>query len=964
MSDFISVRGARVHNLKNIDVDIPKGKFTVVTGLSGSGKSSLAFDTIYAEGQRRYMESLSSYARQFLELQDKPDVDEITGLSPTIAIDQKTASTNPRSTVGTVTEIYDSMRVLYARAGQAHCPECHVAVTEQTIEQIADSVLKTVDQSDVFLLAPMVRGQKGEHKMVLSAAEQAGYKSARYDGLLMDIDELSAMRKDKKKIHDIDIVIARFSEGQDVSRDAMLDTLKIALDLGNGMVTLLRDDTGEDKLYSLALVCPECARSLPSLQPNMFSFNSPHGACPDCTGLGVKLILEPELVVPNKRLTLAEGAVKPWSRIAGNSTAYLKLLEVVGRKHKFDIHTPLNKFSASKLQLILNGTDKEEYTVGGKKVAFHGVIGMLDAKYKETDSDYVRKELETYMRSMQCPECDGKRLRAESLVVKVAGKHIHELVQIPLDELSSFFDDVSKDVNSADLSEIEQKVIASVRREVTRRLDNLINVGLSYLTLDRSAVTLSGGESQRVRLATQLGTGLSGVIYILDEPSIGLHQRDNEKLIDTIKTLRDGENTVIVVEHDLAMMRAADHIIDVGPGAGVYGGEIIAQGTAEDLAMCKESLTGDYLTGRKFIPVPVKRRRPIKEKISIVGATAFNLKNVDVDIPLGVMVCVTGVSGSGKSTLVLDILGKALSKHFYRAKDYPAAHKAITGIENIDKVVTVDQSPIGRTPRSNPATYTGVFTTIRELYAGTPEAQMRGFDAGKFSFNVKGGGRCEACGGDGMQRIEMQFMPDVYVDCHECHGRRYNSEALEIHYKQQNIADVLNMTVEEGRRFFTNTPAIYDKLNVLHEVGLGYIKLGQSATTLSGGEAQRVKLATELSRRATGKTLYILDEPTTGLHFDDIKRLLDVLDRLVKKGNTVLMVEHDLDVVRSSDYVIDMGPDGGIRGGMLVAQGTPEDIMQCRESITGQYLRDEMNRPYTKTGKAVAVKKVAGKVRA
>ena len=960
MSDYISVRGARVHNLKNIDVDIPKNKFTVVTGLSGSGKSSLAFDTIYAEGQRRYMESLSSYARQFLELQDKPDVDAITGLSPTIAIDQKTASTNPRSTVGTVTEIYDSMRVLFARAGQAHCPECHIPVTEQTVEQISDAILVTIKSTDVFVLAPMVHGQKGEHKQVLMAADQSGYHSARYDGLLMDMEELIAMRKDKKKLHDIDIVIARFSEGQEVTRESMLEIMKTALDLGNGMITVMRDDTGEDKLYSQALVCPECNRSLPSLQPNMFSFNSPHGACPECTGLGVKLVLEADLVIPNKRLTLAEGAVKPWSRIAGNSTAYLKMLEIVGKKHKFDVHTPLNKFSASKLRLILNGTDKEEYVVSGKKAIFPGILGMLDAKYRDTDSDYVRKELETYMRSMTCPECDGRRLRQESLAVTVAGKHVDELVRVPLDELKIFFDGVTTDDKASDLTEIETKVIDNVRREVTRRLENLINVGLSYLTLDRSAVTLSGGESQRVRLATQLGTGLSGVIYILDEPSIGLHQRDNDKLIDTMKTLRDGENTVIVVEHDEAMMRAADHIIDVGPGAGVYGGEIIAQGTAEDLARCEESLTGQYMTGKKTIPIPVKRRKPKKERIKIIGADAFNLKNVDVDIPLGVMVCVTGVSGSGKSTLVLDILGKALSKHFYRAKDYPASHKDIKGIENIDKVVTVDQSPIGRTPRSNPATYTGVFTTIRELYAGTPEAQMRGFDAGKFSFNVKGGGRCEPCGGDGMQRIEMQFMPDVYVDCSECRGKRYNSEALEINYKQMNIADVLAMTVEEARRFFSGTPAIYDKLNVLHEVGLGYIKLGQSATTLSGGEAQRVKLATELSRRATGKTLYILDEPTTGLHFDDIKRLLDVLERLVKKGNTVLMVEHDLDVVRSSDWVIDMGPDGGSRGGMVVAEGTPEDIAKSKESITGIYLKEAQK---TAAARKAAINKLEPKAK-
>lgn len=965
MSNAISVRGARVHNLKNINVDIPKGKFTVVTGLSGSGKSSLAFDTIYAEGQRRYMESLSSYARQFLEMQDKPDVDSIEGLSPTIAIDQKTASTNPRSTVGTVTEVYDSMRVLFARAGVAHCPECHIPVVEQTLEQIVDKVRVMIKDTDVFLMAPVVRSQKGEHKQALIAAEAAGFDSARYDGLLMDVEELITMRKDKKKPHDIDVVVARYSEGQEVTDEGLTANVKQALDLGNGMVTVMRDDTGEDILMSQALVCPDCQRSLPSLEPNMFSFNSPHGACPDCTGLGVKLVLEPDLVIPNQRLTLAEGAVKPWSRIAGNSTSYLKLLEVVGAKYKFDIHTPLQKLSESKRRLILNGTGGEEHTVGGKTVTFNGVVGMLEDKYRETDSEYVRKELETYMRKMTCPECSAKRLKAESLAVKVAGRHIYELVNLPLDELLAVFEklEVEREETSESLTEIERKVIENVNREVIHRLKNLINVGLGYLTLDRSAVSLSGGESQRVRLATQLGTDLSGVIYILDEPSIGLHQRDNDKLIETMKTLRDIGNTVIVVEHDEAMMMAADHIIDVGPGAGTYGGEVIAAGTAKDLMNCEESLTGQYMSGKKALATP-KKRRPMKktQKITIQGASAYNLQDVTVEIPLGQLVCVTGVSGSGKSTLILDILGKALAKHFYRAKAYPSEHKSIKGIKNIDKVVTVDQSPIGRTPRSNPATYTGVFTAIRDLFAGVPEARMRGFDAGKFSFNVKGGGRCETCGGDGMKRIEMQFMPDVYVECPDCRGKRYNSEALEIHYKQKNIADVLDMTVEEARRFFAETPAIYDKLNVLHEVGLGYIRLGQSATTLSGGEAQRVKLATELSRRSTGKTLYILDEPTTGLHFDDVKRLLDVLNRLVDKGNTVLLVEHDLDVIRAADHVIDMGPDGGVRGGQVVAVGTPEEIQKSKDSITGRYLKEELKRKgAAKVVKAPKKKPVAKK---
>ncbi len=939
-TDVIRVRGARAHNLKNVSVDIPKEAFTVVTGLSGSGKSSLAFDTIYAEGQRRYMESLSSYARQFLEMQDKPDVDEISGLSPTIAIDQKTASTNPRSTVGTVTEIYDSLRILFARAGQAHCPETGEAVTEQTPEQIAAKVLEVAEEADVVVLSPVVREQRGEHKQVMVAAEASGYQEARYDGLFMDLEELANMRKDKKKPHDIEIVIERLEAGAPLRRDTARELVNKALELGNGKLILFREDTGEDLLLSQGMYCATSGISIPSLEPNMFSFNSPHGACSGCTGLGLKLVLEPNLVVPNQRLTLAEGAVKPWSRIAGNSTSYLKVLEVVGQRYKFDIHTPLNKLSESKVRLILRGTGGEEFAVAGKTVVFPGVLGMLEQKYHETDSDYVRKELETYMRSMPCVECEGKRLNPISLGVTVAGKTISDLVCLPLDELLEWFHHVEakKEKGGRALTEIERKVIANVKREVVHRLENLINVGLSYLTLDRSAVTLSGGESQRVRLATQLGTDLTGVIYILDEPSIGLHACDNDKLIRTMEALRDAGNTVIVVEHDAAMMRAADHVVDVGPGAGVYGGEIVAEGTLKDLEKCAESLTGQYMAGKKAIKLPKKYRAVGKQAITIVGATAFNLKNVTVEIPLGNLVCVTGVSGSGKSTLILDILGKALAKQFYRAKEFPSAHKEITGTGNIDKVVTVDQSPIGRTPRSNPATYTGVFTAIRELYAATSEAKMRGFDAGKFSFNVKGGGRCEACGGDGMQRIEMQFMPDVYVDCAECHGKRYNAEALEIHHKGKTIADVLSMTVEEARRFFATEPAICDKLTVLHEVGLGYVQLGQSATTLSGGEAQRVKLATELSRRATGKTLYILDEPTTGLHFDDINRLLDVLNQLVDKGNTVILVEHDLDVVAASDYVIDLGPEGGVRGGEVVAIGSPTEIVKIKESQTGAHL--------------------------
>lgn len=947
MKDAIQIRGARVHNLKNIDVDIPKGKLVVVTGLSGSGKSSLAFDTVYAEGQRRYMESLSSYARQFLELQDKPDVDEIRNLSPTIAIDQKSSSHNPRSTVGTVTEIYDYLRVLFARAGRPHCPKCGQLVVEQTRESIAEKIIELVGKTALNLFAPVIISQKGEHKQALIAAENAGFKRIRYDGLEMDLDEAIRMRKDKNKAHSIDIQINSFVFAEQLTKVRLLDILKKALDYGNGLVLVVREDSGDEILFSESFACPSCHINLPKPEPRMFSFNSPFGACTECTGLGVKLVLEPDLVIPNKRLTFAEGAVKPWTRIAGNQTSYIKMLEQVGKKHRFSINTPVQKIPKAKLDIALYGTGDELHKFNGCEVPYSGIVGQLEEKYKTTDSDYVRGELETYMRTMICPSCEGRRLRPEVLAVKLGDKNIADVVNMSIEDMSGFFEELEKKETNKDkkkkagLSETETLVVARVKKEVNARLHNLLDVGLGYLTLDRGAMTLSGGEAQRVRLSSQLNASLSGVIYILDEPSIGLHPRDNDKLIETIKSLKALGNTVIVVEHDEAMMDAADYVIDIGPGAGEYGGEIIAAGTAAALKKDKDSLTGQYLSGAKKIDLPKKYRKGSGKKITIHGARAFNLKDISVDIPLSKLVCLTGVSGSGKSTLILDILGKALSKKFYRAKAYPGEHDKISGTANIDKVVAVDQSPIGRTPRSNPATYTGVFTAIRDLFAAQHEAKMRGFDAGKFSFNVKGGGRCEGCGGDGMKRIEMQFMPDVYVECSDCRGQRYNHEALEVYYKDKTIADVLNMTVEEARRFFASNQLIFDKLNVLHDVGLGYIKLGQSATTLSGGEAQRVKLATELGRRATGKTLYILDEPTTGLHFEDIKRLLGVLHLLVDKGNTVLIIEHNLDVVKQADWIIDMGPGGGSKGGLIIAEGTPKDLVKkLKVSSTGQYLKN------------------------
>ncbi|MCA9390705.1 MAG: excinuclease ABC subunit UvrA [Candidatus Magasanikbacteria bacterium] len=942
--NVLSVRGARVHNLKNVSLDLPKNAFIVMTGLSGSGKSSLAFDTIHAEGQRRYMESMSSYARQFMEMQDKPDLDAIEGLSPTIAIDQKTTSNNPRSTVGTTTEMYDFLRVLFARAGRPHCPKCDALVSEQSPQAMAEDLMKRVKKHPITVLAPVIREKKGEHKVVLQSLKQRGFQEVRFDGTLVDIAELSKTKIDKTKEHTIEVITGRFDKSSSLVIDVALLAVKQAVELANGTLIFLNEENGDEQLLSCSLFCSVCELSLPPIEPRLFSFNSPHGACPACTGLGTKLVLEPELVIPNKKLTIAQGAIKPWARMAGNQSTQLKLIEEVGKKYGFSINDAIQTFSAKAIKVLFYGTGEEHFEVGEKEFVFEGVLAMLETKHRETDSEYLQKELETYMRVLTCPDCKGARLCRTALSVSLMNKRIADLVTMPLDELQTFFELFVKNEKKIDLLPHERAVMKQVSTEVTKRLKHLLDVGLDYLTLDRSSMSLSGGESQRVRLAAQLGSELSGVIYILDEPSIGLHPRDNDKLIGTIKRLRDLGNTVIVVEHDEEVMKAADWIVDIGPGAGEYGGHIIAEGTLAQIKKAKDSKTGQYLAGKHGIEAPAKRRKGNGKHLTIKGASAYHLKNVDCQIPLGKLVCISGVSGSGKSTLILDILGRALSSHFYNTKDPIAEHKRIDGMEYIDKVVTVDQSPIGRTPRSNPATYTGVFTAIRDLFTEMPEAKARGFDAGKFSFNVKGGGRCEACSGDGSIQISMQFMPDVYVECHECHGQRYNAEALEVRYRGKTIADILHMTVEEAKRFFLDQPAIYDKIAVLEEVGLGYVRLGQSATTLSGGEAQRVKLSTELSRRSTGKTLYILDEPTTGLHFEDMQRLLQVLQALVDKGNTVLVIEHNTDIMKAADWMIDMGPDGGLRGGQIMAQGTPEEVAKSKTSKTAPYLRQVLRR--------------------
>lgn len=963
--DKIVIRGARVHNLKNINLELPRNKLVVLTGLSGSGKSSLAFDTIYAEGQRRYVESLSAYARQFLGLMDKPDVDQIEGLSPAISIDQKSTTHNPRSTVGTVTEIYDYLRLLYARIGIPHCPKCGRVVSKQTVEQIVESIEKLPKGTKVMILAPVIRDQKGEHKHLLAEIRKAGYVRVRFDGLVYTIDEAEDLRVDKQKKHRVEVVVDRLTIGQDAAeheedsqKTRLYESVESALKLGEGLVIIqpLKPSStepvpdGEEMMFSEHFACSYDGTNLPDLEPRNFSFNSPHGACPGCTGLGTKLEIDPDLVIPNKRLTVAEGAIRPWSRTSSNQTWYYRILEAVARENKFSLDVPVEKLPKPALDLVLYGSGDARFDVnnasGTGKVrefltGYEGVIPNLMRRYRETDSDYMRAEIERYMRVYSCPVCGGKRLKPEVLGVAVGGRNLAEVTDLSIERAIEFFNDLgnprAKDA-ALQLSERERKISHQILKEIRNRLTFLHNVGLDYLTLDRSASTLAGGEAQRIRLATQIGSSLVGVLYILDEPSIGLHQRDNDKLIQTLKRLRDLGNTVIVVEHDRNTILEADEVVDIGPGAGEHGGEVIAQGNPKAIMANINSLTGKYLTGKLRIDQPTAYRRGNGKFLTIKGATAYNLKNVTVDIPLGKFVCITGVSGSGKSTLMTDILARALNFHFYNAKDLPAAHEEITGLEELDKVIDIDQSPIGRTPRSNPATYTGVFTYVRDLFTQVPEAKIRGYGPGRFSFNVKGG-RCEACEGDGVVRIEMHFLPDVYVECEECKGQRYNSQALEITYKTKTIADVLDMTVEEAMKFFEHIPAVHQKLKTLFDVGLGYVHLGQSATTLSGGEAQRVKLAAELSRRATGRTLYILDEPTTGLHFDDVKRLLGVVNQLVDKGNTVLIIEHNLDVIKCADWIIDLGPEGGSGGGKVVATGTPADIAKVAASYTGQYLK-------------------------
>ena len=950
MQNKIEIRGAKVHNLKNVSLDIPRDKLVVITGLSGSGKSSLAFDTLYAEGQRRYVESLSSYARQFLGLMDKPDVERIDGLSPAISIDQKSTTRNPRSTVGTVTEIYDYLRLLFSRIGVPHCPQCGQKVTKQTVDQIVQRILEIPAQTKIMILAPVIKDKKGEHKHVMEEIKKAGYSRIRVDGNSYSLDEAEDLDLDKKKKHSLEVVIDRLVvDGSKSLKQRLSESTETALDLGEGIIYIQKADQEEDLVFSESFSCPKCGINLMEIEPRNFSFNSPHGACPACTGLGTKLEVDPKLIIPNPRLSLAEGAIRPWSRTSSSQTWYFRILEAVAKDNDFSTRVPVKDLSKKQLDMVLYGTGSQKYTMeygndrfeGDYHSTYEGVIPNLERRYKETESDYIRTEIERYMRVLPCPVCRGKRLKKEVLAVTVADLNISEVTGLTIEQSSDFFKKLAQYSNNKNnlLNKREQKISKQILKEINTRLEFLHNVGLDYLTLDRAASTLAGGEAQRIRLATQIGSSLMGVIYILDEPSIGLHQRDNARLIDTLKNLRDLGNTVIVVEHDQNTIMEADEVIDIGPGAGEHGGMVVAQGTPAKIAKSTKSITGHYLSGKKKIELPKTYRQGNGKEIIIFKASEFNLNNIDVHIPLGKLVCITGVSGSGKSTLMEEILAKALRQHFYNAKDLPGQHKKIEGLTHLDKVIDIDQSPIGRTPRSNPATYTGVFTYIRDLFTKVPEAKIRGYKAGRFSFNVKGG-RCEACEGEGMVKIEMHFLPDVYVECQECKGQRYNQQALEIHYRGKNIADVLDMTVEEASHFFVNIPAIHNKLKTLYDVGLGYIHLGQPATTLSGGEAQRIKLATELSRHSTGKTLYILDEPTTGLHFDDVKRLLNVLNRLVDKGNTVLIIEHNLDVIKSADWVIDLGPEGGDKGGEIVAKGTPAEIVKVKKSYTGQFLKE------------------------
>lgn len=936
---WIRVKGARVHNLKNIDVTLPRNQLVVVTGLSGSGKSSLAFDTIYAEGQRRYMESLSAYARQFLGQMDKPDVDAIEGLSPAISIDQKTTSRNPRSTVGTVTEIYDYLRLLFARVGRPHCPVHGIEIRAQTVQQMVDRILEYPERTKLQILAPVVRGRKGEHVKLLENIARQGYVRVRVDGEVRHLSEEIKLEKNKK--HTIEVVVDRIVLKEGIA-SRLADSLETALDLAHGQVVV--DLIGaEELLFSSTLACPECGFSIEELSPRLFSFNSPFGACSHCDGLGSRLEVDPDLVIPDRSKSINEGAIAPWE--GSSSTYYEQLLEAVCTHFDIDRDVPFEDLPEEKQRLLLYGSGGERFLFRYKSdfgpvreqyVPFEGIIPQLERRYKETSSDYTRSLLESYFSQRPCPKCKGARLKPEALAVTVGGRNIDEVTRLSVTEAAQF-------MANLDLTEKERHIAQMILREIQERLGFLINVGLDYLTLNRSAGTLSGGEAQRIRLATQVGSKLTGVLYVLDEPSIGLHQRDNERLIRTLEQMRDLGNTLIVVEHDEDTMLAADHLLDIGPGAGAHGGQVVAQGTPEEVMANPNSLTGQYLSGKKFIPLPATRRQPNGKWLEIKGARENNLKNINVKIPLGVFTCVTGVSGSGKSTLVNEILLKALLREYYRSKVKPGLHDEIKGLEHLDKVVNIDQSPIGRTPRSNPATYTGVFDDIREVFSQTTEAKMRGYKKGRFSFNVKGG-RCEACRGDGIIKIEMHFLPDVYVPCEVCKGKRYNRETLEVTYKGKTIADVLDMTVDEACAFFENIPRIKRKLQTLQDVGLGYIRLGQPATTLSGGEAQRVKLASELHRRSTGRTLYILDEPTTGLHIEDIRRLLDVLMRLVEAGDSVLVIEHHLDVIKVADHVIDLGPEGGEKGGQIVAEGTPEEICLVEGSYTGRYLAPVLER--------------------
>ena len=963
--EFILVKGAREHNLKNIDVAIPREKLVVITGVSGSGKSSLAFDTIYAEGQRRYVESLSAYARQFLGRMDKPDVDYIEGLSPAISIDQKGVSHNPRSTVGTVTEIYDYLRLLFARVGTPHCPKCGQPVERQTVQQIVDAIMSLEPESRILLLAPKVRRKKGEHKEVFEAARKAGFVRVRVNGTVHLLDELDDLNLNKQKWHYIEVVVDRLVIREDTELSRVSESVETALREGEGVVQAVVED-GEELIFSEQFACVGCGTGLSEIEPRTFSFNSPHGACTECTGLGYKLEVEPDLVISNKSLSLSEGAIAPWSRSGPSSGWYVSLLESIARAHGFSAKVPVRELTQDQLNLVLYGNGSKKVTIRHRThrgrvyswdTSFEGVIPNLERRYKQTESDHTRQEIERYMAARTCRACDGKRLRPEALSVMVCDLGIMDVTSKNIGQALEWVREIDPDQPldhpRRTLSAREKTIGNQILKEIEGRLRFLENIGLDYISLDRTARTLSGGEAQRVRLATQIGSGLTGVLYVCDEPTVGLHPHDDHRLIGTLTSLVDMGNTVVVVEHDEAMMRAADFIADMGPGAGEHGGHLVVSGTITDIMNAPESVTGQYLSGRKKVPFPDQRRPGNGLYLTVKGGRENNLQNIDVDLPLGQLVCITGVSGSGKSTLIYDILYKRLAQLLYRARDLPGKHTDVLGVENIDKVVNIDQSPIGRTPRSNPATYTGAFTPMRELFANLPEARIRGYKPGRFSFNVKGG-RCEACQGDGYNQIEMQFLPDVTVPCEVCQGRRYNREALEVTLRGHSIADVLNMTVDQALELFENFPRIRPKLETLRDVGLGYIRLGQPATTLSGGEAQRVKLSTELSKRATGKTLYMLDEPTTGLSFEDCAALLRVLHRLVDSGNSVFLIEHNLDIIKNADWIIDLGPGAGDMGGHVIATGTPEQITKNAKSYTGQYLRKVLDGSRAKVAEPAA----------